>query len=326
MHPAFSVIFLTTLIGAGQGLFLALVTGQVYSLANLLEPQDSVRFYATGSLLALVLLVLGLVASFFHLGHPERAWRAISRWRTSWLSREVIALPAFMGLVFLYGLAHYLGWTQPLLVVKELVPVDASLLIGVTGAVVAFVLFVCTAMIYASLKFLQEWHTPLTVANFTLFGLASGFILAAAFSAWVDAHLVGFFGTWAVIFTFLAAITRSASFYRNARIKAKSTLQTAIGVRHNKIRQRSMGFMGGSFNTREFFHGKGDTALRVVKLFFVTMVYFVPIALLAASYGLESAYLPMLAFAVQYLGLLAERWYFFAEARHPQNIYYQSVA
>ena len=57
MHPAFSVIFLTTLIGAGQGLFMALVSGQVYSLANLLAPQDSVTFYATGSLLALVLLL-----------------------------------------------------------------------------------------------------------------------------------------------------------------------------------------------------------------------------------------------------------------------------
>ncbi|MGB5649853.1 MAG: sulfite dehydrogenase subunit SoeC, partial [Sedimenticolaceae bacterium] len=111
MHPAFSVIFLTTLIGAGQGLFMALVTGQVYSLANLLEPQDSVTFYATGSLLTLVLLMLGLLASFFHLGRPERAWRAASKWRTSWLSREVIALPVFMGLVTLYGIAHYFGFT-----------------------------------------------------------------------------------------------------------------------------------------------------------------------------------------------------------------------
>jgi DMSO reductase anchor subunit len=330
MHPAFSVIFLTTLIGAGQGLFLALVTGQIYSLANLLEPQDSVRFYAAGSLLALVLLGLGLVAAVFHLGKPSyfftRAWRGITQWRTSWLSRELIALPAFMLLVLLYGAVHLAGWTQPWFVVKGMLPVDASLTIGVLGAVLAFVLFVCTAMIYASLKFLQEWHTPLTVANFTLFGLASGFTLAAAFSAWSDVHLVGFYGTWAVIFTLLAAITRGAALYRNARIKPKSTLQTAIGVRHTRIRQKSMGFMGGSFNTREFFHGRGPAALRLVYWFFLITVFVAPLLLLGAAYGLESANLPILAFVAQYLGLLAERWYFFAEARHPQNLYYQSVA
>ena len=83
MHPALSVILLTTLIGVGQGLFLALYTGQVYSLAHLLEPQDSQSFYAVGSALSLVFLVAGLIASFFHLGHPERAWRSIARWRTS---------------------------------------------------------------------------------------------------------------------------------------------------------------------------------------------------------------------------------------------------
>lgn len=330
MHPAFSVIFLTTLIGAGQGLFMALVTGQVYSLANLLEAQDSVSFYATGSVLALALLGLGLVAAVFHLGKPSyfvtRAWRGITQWRTSWLSRELIALPAFMVLVGLYAAAQYFGYTEPWVVVKGQLPIDATLVLGTLGVLFAVVLYVCTAMIYASVRFLQEWHSPLTVANFILFGLASGFTLAAAFSAWSGVALVDFYGVWAVIFTLLAAITRGFSMYRNGRIKHKSTLQTAIGVRHTRIRQKSMGFMGGSFNTREFFHGAGNATLVLVKLFFLLTVFLVPVALLAASHALESAYLPMLAFASQFLGLMAERWYFFAEAKHPQNLYYQSMA
>ena len=103
MHPAFSVIFLTTLIGAGQGLFLALYTGQIYALAKLLPAQGD-AFYVLGSLVALILLVGGLIASFFHLGRPERAWRAAAQWRTSWLSREVLVLPLVMALVFAYGL------------------------------------------------------------------------------------------------------------------------------------------------------------------------------------------------------------------------------
>lgn len=326
MHPAFSVIFLTTLIGAGQGLFLALVTGQVYSLANLLEVQDSVRFYATGSMLSLVLLAAGLFASFFHLGHPERAWRSMTRWRTSWLSREVIVLPLFMGLVFLYAVVHYFSLTKPLFVVQDVIVVDASLILGVFAAIAAFALYVCTAMIYASLKFIQEWHSPLTVVNFTLLGLASGFTLAAAFSAWTGGTLVAFFGAWAVIFTILAGVSRGISLYRNANIKHKSTLQTAIGVRHPKIQQRAQGFMGGSFNTREFFHGASAGTVVNVRRFFILNVFIVPVILLAASYFMASPYLPALALLIQYLGLLAERWYFFAEARHPQNLYYQSMA
>lgn len=164
MHPAFSVIFLTTLIGAAQGMLMALVTGQVYSMANLLEPQDSRTFYAMGSLLALILLGGGLLAAVFHLGKPSyfltRAWRGITQWRTSWLSRELIALPAFMLLVFLYALVHWFGWTDPWFVIKGQIPVDASLVIGTLGVLMAIVLFVCTAMIYASLRFLQEWHSP----------------------------------------------------------------------------------------------------------------------------------------------------------------------
>ncbi|MFZ0788364.1 MAG: sulfite dehydrogenase subunit SoeC [Chromatiaceae bacterium] len=325
MHPAFSVIFLTTLIGAGQGLFLALFTGQLYALANLLPAQGD-PFYAVGSLIALALLVLGLIASFFHLGRPERAWRSASQWRTSWLSREVIVLPLMMVLVFAYGLAHWLGWTQPLFTLAGSVPVDPTLLIGLLGTLAAFGLFVCTAMIYAGVKFLEEWHSPLTVANFTFFGIASGFMLAAAYSAWLGNQLVGFFGTWAVVATLLALISRGASLARNANLKHKSTVQTAIGVRHKAVLQKAQGATGGSFNTREFFPGHGPAAVRRVRWLFLILVFPLPILLIAAAYGVQSPTLPIAAFAVQYLGLLAERWYFFAEARHPQNLYYQSVA
>src|SRR5512134_1064158 len=113
MNPAFSVIFLTTLIGAGQGLFLALFTADVYAELGLL-PHPEGGFFAVGSVLALILMGLGLVASFFHLGRPERGWRAAARWRTSWLSREVIVLPAFMGALALYGAAHHFGLTETL--------------------------------------------------------------------------------------------------------------------------------------------------------------------------------------------------------------------
>ena len=325
MHPAFSVIFLTTLIGAGQGLFLALYTGQLYSLANLLPPQSS-EFYVIGSLVALLLLIGGLIASFFHLGHPERAWRAATRWRTSWLSREVIALPLAMGLIFLFGLFHHLEWTSPLFVVGDTLPVDPTLIVGALATLATFGLFLCTAMIYASLRFIKAWHSPLTVANFVFLGIASGFMLAAAYSAYLGVTLVVFYATWAVIATLMALASRLATLYRNARFRCKVDLQSAIGVHHRQLNQKAQGFMGGSFNTREFFHGRSETTLRLVRLGFLLMVFVAPLILIILSYAIESARLPIAAFMIQYLGLILERYYFFTEAKHPQNLYYQSIA
>lgn len=325
MHPAFSVLFLTTLIGAGQGLFLALYTGQCYALASFL-PAQSAGFLAVGSLLALTLLLVGLVASFFHLGRPERAWRTAARWHASWLSREVLLLPLAMALIGAFGLAHWLGYTEPLFTLGGWLKVDATLLIGLAATLATFALFGGTAMVYAGVPFLQEWRSPLTVVNFTLFGLSSGFLLATAYAAYTGNALAAVYGGWWLVFTVLALLIRLASLYRNAHLKPTSTIQSAIGVRHQFVVQKAQGATGGSFNTREFFHGRRRSTLNLVRLTFLVLVFAVPLLLIGVAYFTHSQTLPIVAFVIQYAGLLAERWYFFAEARHPQNLYYQSVA
>jgi DMSO reductase anchor subunit len=238
----------------------------------------------------------------------------------------VIVLPAMMGVVFLYGTAHLLGWKPVVVTLPGGLPVDATVALGVLGTVLAFALFLCTAMIYACLPFLREWASALTVVNFTLLGGASGFTLAAAFSAWAAPPLVRFYAGWAFVLTLLAAASRIASLVRNARLKPKSTLQTAIGIRHPRIVQKAMGFMGGSFNTREFFHGRAPGTLRWVRWLFLLAAFAVPVLLLGVVWRGAPAGLCALAFAIQYAGLLAERWFFFAQANHPQNLYYQAVA
>jgi len=328
MKPAFSVIFLTTLIGAAQGLFLALFAAQSYALFGLLPAQDSVSFHATGALLVLVLSSLGLLASFFHLGRPERAWRSAAQWRTSWLSREVIVLPAFMGVVFLFAVSHFLGWKPAVASLPGGFAIDATVALGIVGTLLALALFVCTGMIYACLPFLREWHSPLTVLNYTLLGSASGFLLAAAFAAASAPALLRFYAGWALVLTVLALFGRAASLLRNSRLKPKSTLQTAIGIKHPRITQSAAGFLGGSFNTREFFHGKSAAMLRGIKWFFLLAVFVLPCWALTMTLTSSSAALQTLAlaFGVQYVGLLAERWFFFAQANHPQNLYYQAVS
>ncbi len=311
MNPAWSVIFLTTLIGAGQGLFLALLAVQFAAPDELLESLDA--FLELGAVLALVLTLAGLVASFFHLGRPERAWRAAAQWRTSWLSREVIALPLFMGLLVLWAVAGFRG--------SQLTP-----WLGLLAAAACLALFVCTAMVYASVRFLQEWASAFTGVNLLLLGLASGFTLATALAAVLLPEMVWLLGQAAMLFTGCAWLTRWLSLRRNDRLKPRSTLQSAIGIRHPTITQRAMGFMGGSFNTREFFHGRAPGTLKSIRWIFQLGSFVLPLILLAAGLALPSAGLLILAFAVQYLGLLAERWYFLAQARHPQNLYYQAVS
>jgi DMSO reductase anchor subunit len=200
-----------------------------------------------------------------------------------------------------------------------------SLYVGIVGTVLCFALFIATAMIYACLKFLQEWHSPLTVINYTLLGTASGFTLATAYSALMAPELVTLFGTWATIITLTALVSRTASLVRNSRIKHKSSLQTAIGVRHTNIQQKAMGLMGGSFNTREFFHGAKMGLFKSVKWIFLVLVFLVPVILLAMGMSSSSINMLFSAFVAQYIGLLAERWFFFAQANHPQNLYYQTV-
>ena len=317
MHPAFSVLFLTTLIGAGQGLAIALFLAEFGAYVGWL-PAAGTWFFAIGAAVAFVLTTLGLIASFFHLGRPERAWRSAARWRTSWLSREVIVLPAFMAALAVYAYAQV---GESLFVTREW-----RLAAGAAVSLLALALYVCTGMIYACLKFLQEWASPLTVLNFVLLGLASGFTLASALAAYLATGLLPFFAYGALLTIAAAFVGRGAALLRNARLKPKSTLQSAIGVRHPRIRQISQGFMGGSFNTREFFHGRSVMFLRSIKWIFLVLAFPLPALLVVGGIAEGGPSLLLLAFVVQYLGLLAERWFFFAQANHPQNLYYQAVA
>jgi DMSO reductase anchor subunit len=327
MRPDPSVLLLTTLIGVGQGLFLALYTAEAYALFDLLPPQNGHVFYAHGSALALLLCAAGLGASFFHLGRPSRAWRAASQWRTSWLSREVIALPLFMAIVFVYGVLHLTGSRPTIATLPSGIAIDLGFAVGAAGTLVAFALYVCTAMIYACLPFVREWASALTPVNFVLMGGASGFTLAAAFSAAAAPALVAFYAGWALILTTAAAVTRIASLVRNTRLRPRSTLQTAIGIKHPRIAQKSMGFTGGSFNTREFFHGRAPLVVRNLRTLFVAGAFVLPAGVLALV--LSGAIGPgtlLPAALIQFAGLLVERWVFFADANHPQNLYYGARA
>ena len=168
MRPPISMVLFTTLAGAGQGVFLIQFGVQLALQWGLVAPVGP-QLFMSGAALVLALCGAGLVAAAFHLGHPLRGWRAAARWRTSWLSREVIVLPVFMAVVSLWGLAHWLG--------------APSLALGAVASVLALVLYLCTGMIYGAVAVIREWATPLTPLSFATMGLAAGSLVAAALAA-----------------------------------------------------------------------------------------------------------------------------------------------
>ena len=311
MRPQLSIILFTTLAGMAQGLLFFI------ALLNIEAPVLSAPFIAIMALpVSFVLLTLGLVASFFHLGHPERAWRAAMMWRTSWLSREVITLPAVMALT---AITFFF-------VISGMVPawLWAALLISTLA------LWICTAKIYQCIRFIQEWSHPSTLSNFILLGLTSGgLLLEFLLMLWNDPSVplgMGLISGANFILLFLALNLKLWIWRRNQQLKPKSNLASATGIKGNNIRQTSMGFMGGSFNTREFFHHQTDRVISNIRKIILLMAYIGPMILLAFSMNSPSVAQIAFALFIHYIGLLAERWMFFAEANHPQNLYYQRVS
>jgi DMSO reductase anchor subunit len=189
-------------------------------------------------------------------------------------------------------------------------------------------------MIYAAIRFIPEWAHALTLVNFSLIGLASGSVLFCALAFASGLPSVGaMVGPWALTFTVLAAASRGVSLWRNARLQPKSSLQSALGVTSPRIVQKSMGMMGGSFNTREFFHGAQPRTVLQIRWAFFVLTFGAPAALMALALGAASgeslsakiSCIWCLAALSQWPGLALERWAFLAETSHPQNLYYQNV-
>jgi DMSO reductase anchor subunit len=133
-------------------------------------------------------------------------------------------------------------------------------------------------------------------------------------------------GSSALAVTLAAWAMRVVSLRRNAGIRHKSTLQSATGIQSPNLVQKSMGMSAGAFNTREFFHGASQAAMANARWAFQLLAFAVPALLMAWAIASHSSWPWVLALVVQAPGLIAERWVFFAQARHPQNLYYQVVS
>lgn len=305
MHPALSVIFFTVTSGAGFGFIAIIGLGAPM-------PVDGVAAFLA-CLVAGGLAAAGLVASTFHLGHPERAWRAFSQWRSSWLSREGVC--AVLTLV-LFGI-YALNWVFFSTRISSL-----GFLITIGALATVFT----TAMIYAQLKTVPSWNRVLTPVCYMLFSLATGAVLAASFGQWSSLFGLGV----APILLLLVAIAWVAKFLWWREIASDtlsargSSTETATGLGNiGKTRLLEKPHSGENYLTKEMVHQIGRKHADKLRRIALLLGCFVPLLIIATAWMLElSSALYALAFLSLMAGLFVERWLFFAEAKHAVSLYY----
>jgi DMSO reductase anchor subunit len=312
MHPAYSVIIFTTASGAGYGLLVWLALTKALTLA---PARHAFAVVAFG--LAFALITVGLLSSTAHLGRPERAWRAFSQWRTSWLSREgVLALATY----FPAGLLA-LGWTN-------LAGTSAAgLLLGVATIAFALMTLFSTGMIYASLRTIRQWHQPLTAPIYLALGLASGAVLLNLI--WRAFGLAEPWPAWLAFACLAAAGILKWSYWRAVDEELRTyRVEAATGLGHlGKVRPLEPPHTQPNYIMREMGYRVARKHAKALRRGVGIFAFAVPMA--ASLLSLATAPFPVLgglgaAIAVLALaaGLLIERWLFFAEAEHVVMLYY----
>jgi DMSO reductase anchor subunit len=293
------VIFFTVLSGTGYGLWcllgLALATG-IYPLGstNILVPL----------VFGFVLVTIGLLASTSHLGRPERAWRALTQWRSSWLSREgIAALATYLPMLAIAGCA-YAG--------REGIAIRIAAALLALGALVTVW---CTANIYRSLKTIRAWRTPQVLPLYCMFALLSGGLWLWS---WLATGAGLGLGLPLALFALaaIAAIIKTDYWKRIDALPA-NTAGHATGLEFlGQVRAFEGPVTENSYLTREMAFVLARKHRARLRRAAVVLFALVPMLAIVIALASHAAWLAPIAALICVAGLFVERWLFFAEARH----------
>ena len=296
MRPAWSIIVFTSLSGLGLGLLFWFGLGFV----AINEPIDVILF----TVLGVMAVSVGLMSSLLHLGHPERAWRALSQWRSSWLSREGVCAVATILCTLIYSVVWYIDGERPST-------------LGLIVATLSLVTVWTTAMIYASLRTVLRWYHPLTPWVYLALSVCGGLL---ALNAW-EQVIVGQSSLTEIttIGLVIAFAVKLIWWKRAGNQQSESTPETATGLgslgqvdllmsphTEENWLQHEMGFVVA----RRHIHRLSQIA--------VALAFVLPLAALWSGVSWLIVLIPVIHFA----GILIERWLFFAEAKHVVTLFY----
>ncbi len=314
MHPAFSVIFFTVFSGTGYGLLAQM---GVFAALDVLPLTRSLGLLGLG--VGFTAVSAGLLSSTWHLGHPERAWRAFSQWRSSWLAREgLFAVATYIPIVLL---AYCWIFLQ-----GEATTLELWAVLTAVGAVLTIA---CTGMIYQSLKTIHQWHNNWTVPNYLLLGVAGGAVWLNALTLALGA------GQPAVGATALAAlaaawIVKSAYWRFIDTTSHPSTPETATGLgAFGKVTRFEGPHTEANYLLKEMGYRVARKHAAKLRRYAQILAFALPLVLTGGSLMLDggaATFAALLAALAVTGGLLIERWLFFAEAKHVVMLYYGSRA
>jgi sulfite dehydrogenase (quinone) subunit SoeC len=311
MNPTFSVILLTTASGAGYGMLAWL------GVLNALRLLPASPMFGVASIfVALVLSAIGMFASLFHLGRPERAWRAVSQWRTSWLSRE--------GVLALLTVLPTVGFAAAWWSAGPVVGVTVGL--GLLAAACGLATVASQAMIYATLRPVRQWRNRLVPPNFLLLSLYSGAVWLAGAVALDDAFAARLPLMIAVACAVGAAMAKLAYWRQIDASAPVSTIESATGLGSlGPVRSLEPPHTEQNFLLREMGYVIARKHASRLRRIAIAVGFVVPVVLLiaaAAVGGSAGLVLFCVAPVLAVLGIYIERWLFFAEATHTVTLYY----
>ena len=315
MHPALSVIFFTVISGCGFGALFLL------GVLLAIDPQLPGRSEALIALsLGGVFAAAGLASSLLHLGQPQRAWRALSQWRSSWLSREgVAALATFLPVLAL----AWLLWRG-----------DAGTVVRIASGVLACCASLtvwCTARIYSSLKTIPAWRNALVLPGYLLFALLGGGVwLWLCDAAIADGRMRAPLPVAVAFLAALCALLKRDYWILVDRGDSASTPESATGLgRFGTVRSAEAPHTEENYLTREM--GFALARKHAARLRVIALVLFACVPVLAAvlvefvvpaeSLKLHIA-IALIAAVGTTAGIFVERWLFFAQAKHVVMLYY----
>ena len=311
MHPAFSVIFFTTASGAGYGLLVLLGLFAVFDWVPMNAPFNLVVIT-----LALVLITAGLLSSTAHLGHPERAWRALSQWRSSWLSREGV----FAIITYIPASIFWLAGCFPNFLS------DTWEFWGLAAAVCSIITVFCTAQIYASLKTIPRWNTMFVPLTYLLIGLLGGALIITFFGAVFGLPIENL--SWTILFLAVLSGVVKLAYWTATDKPSESTSATATGLGDGSepVALLDAPTTSENFVMREMgFRIARKHSQKLRKITFFTLFFIPAAAATIIAFGQTEEIIlisSLLALISAGVGTIVERWLFFAEAKHVVTLFY----
>ena len=307
MHPSKSIIFFTVISGTGYGIFIGLLFNILF-----IEISYSLNYKLFISLVSFLMIVLGLLSSTLHLGHPERAWRAFSQWKSSWLSREgLVSVITFFPMVLFYYF-----WINN---------INGYVFLLIILCIFSLLTIFCTGQMYATLKTIPSWNNSLVTPIYIFNGITVGSLFVYSINFYFNYSI--FLYEKFIIITIILNLLLKISYWILIRQKTDTNIQTAVGIKSKNISFFEGPHTGKNYLTTEMINKSNNKNNNLLRLTFCILTFIIPLyminqysTLIADQFILKLSMI--FVFILALVGMIIERYLFFIQSKHVVGLYY----